>query len=169
MGGASDCDDECAAHTCSCCCGVRLEMTAKERRLFLQKTLLVVVVTFALYPLIRMKSSVPKLAFAIALIALHVVVLFVYFYKVKLKTLDPDWRAVTGRVVALILMIGLLFLAARNEQNGNDVVLLLEMAGLCVIHTFILLLLLVRVRYSTSDEKGHLIQDQEEGGGAAVE
>eukprot|EP01062_Namystynia_karyoxenos_P010899 TRINITY_DN13892_c0_g1_i1.p1 TRINITY_DN13892_c0_g1~~TRINITY_DN13892_c0_g1_i1.p1 ORF type:complete len:206 (+),score=76.00 TRINITY_DN13892_c0_g1_i1:76-618(+) len=138
------------AHSCSCCC-VRFALSYAERRLFLQKCALVIIVTFALFPLVRMKSSIPKLTFTLFLVGLHVVVLIVYLYRVKFRALDPDWRSVAARVLALLLMIGLLFLVARNER-GSDLVLALEMLGLCCIHTVVLLLLMVRVRYKDPPE-----------------
>eukprot|EP01065_Artemidia_motanka_P038128 TRINITY_DN46999_c0_g1_i1.p1 TRINITY_DN46999_c0_g1~~TRINITY_DN46999_c0_g1_i1.p1 ORF type:complete len:170 (+),score=61.27 TRINITY_DN46999_c0_g1_i1:108-617(+) len=138
------------ACSCGCCCGVELQLTRADRRMFLMKTALVVVVTFALFPLIRLKSSVPKLTFTILLVALHLVVLVVYFYRVKLRSLDPDCRSVAARVAALLIAVGLLFLAARQEHDTSDLVLVLEMCGLCAIHTAILALLLVRVRYGSA-------------------
>eukprot|EP00301_Raphidiophrys_heterophryoidea_P000381 c10191_g1_i1.p1 GENE.c10191_g1_i1~~c10191_g1_i1.p1 ORF type:complete len:188 (-),score=40.56 c10191_g1_i1:366-929(-) len=138
-------DDEMYGFTC--CGKLKLGMAKSEFPLFFKKVLFVFVLTYALVPLIRMKSRIPKLSYTIFLVALHVFILFIYFYRVKLRKLDADWKSLLARLMGLALTIAMLLLAAENEQGSSLVVELLLMLLICLIHTVVLLLLMVRVRY----------------------
>eukprot|EP00298_Acanthocystis_sp_HF-20_P021337 c2762_g1_i1.p1 GENE.c2762_g1_i1~~c2762_g1_i1.p1 ORF type:complete len:186 (-),score=65.95 c2762_g1_i1:52-609(-) len=128
------------------CCGIRYIMTERDTKTFLLKTLFVFVLTFSLIPLIQEKEKLSSLTFTIFLVALHVFILIVYFYRVKFRSLDLTWRSVLGRVLALIFTVALLFFVAENEQEGDIVKVIAFMLALCVVHTFVLLLLVVRIR-----------------------
>lgn len=123
-------------------CPYRLET---DWPLFLKKSLFVVVLSYALVPLIAFKQHIPAALFTSGLVVLHVLILVVYVYKVKIRQLDPDWRAFSGRLVAIAFAVWLLDLATRLE-GGTDVgKLCLNMLVLCLAHCFVLALLTVRV------------------------
>lgn len=114
-------------------------------RLFLKKTLFVVVLSYALVPLIAYKQKIPAALFTAGLVVLHVLILVVYVYKVRIRQLDPDWRAFSGRLVAIAFALWLLDLATRLEGGRDILVLCANMLVLCLAHCFVLALLTVRV------------------------
>lgn len=163
--------------------------------LFLKKSLFVVVLSYALVPLIVFKQRIPATLFTVGLVALHVLILVVraparprarplrpvrqpngrgahlvallqtgtesdepvlptppshpapqvYLWRVRIRALDPDWRAFTARLVAIGFAVWLLDLATKLE-GGQDVPrLCLNMLVLCAAHCLVLALLTVRV------------------------
>lgn len=152
-------DDDDEMYAVNCCCGLRLGMAHNELPLFIKKVLFVFVLTFALVPLIGLKSRIPKLAYTLFLVGLHVFILFVYFYRVKLRKLDADWKSVLARLMGLALTIAMLLVAAENEQDTKLLPELLLMLAICSIHTVVLLLLMVRVRYTKSESQVRLINE----------
>uniref|UniRef100_A0A0G4H203 Uncharacterized protein n=1 Tax=Chromera velia CCMP2878 TaxID=1169474 RepID=A0A0G4H203_9ALVE len=152
---------------CNCCGGVRFLMTKRDLRLFLWKTAFVFVFTFALVPLIELENRIPGTVYAVFLIVLHLVILVIYFWRVHFRALDADWRSLTGRIVGLLASIALLYFAAKNEYKSNIGILCGYMFMLVIIHTLILALLTVRVRYRSALGSPHSQQDGEGAQGQA--
>jgi hypothetical protein len=128
------------------CCQVRLELNRQERKLLFWKSLFVVVLSYALVPLILLKSDFPKLAYTLMIVGIHVVVVVIYFFRVRYRDLDHNWRSLAARLLALAFAIALLLLVSESEGMKDLMRLLLLMLALCVVHMLILLLLMVRVR-----------------------
>lgn len=121
-----------------------------EPSLFVRKTLSVFVLAFALLPLISLKSQVPALAYIGALVVLHIGVLGVYFYRVRFRELDPDWRSLVARVAGLGLMVYLLLLVSKFDAEAPMSTLAMQMGVVSVLHTLVLLFLMARVDYGTA-------------------
>ena len=116
-------------------------------RLFLVKTAVVVVASYAFIPLILLhnKGEITALVFALILVGLHLAFIVIYLYKVKFRELDPDWRSLSFRILGLCACLGLLILVAEFLAD-RIWVLSLELLGLCAVHTLILSFLMIEVR-----------------------
>ncbi len=119
--------------------------------LFVRKTAAVFVLSIALVPLIGAKGAVPALLYAGALVVIHVAVLAIYLYRVKIRELDPDLRSLTGRLLALAVVSYLLVVASSFDGDTPWSTLVLQMLGISVLHMVVLLLMMVRV---TRDRAG---------------
>mmetsp|Transcript_4664 Transcript_4664/g.9329 ORF Transcript_4664/g.9329 Transcript_4664/m.9329 type:complete len:167 (-) Transcript_4664:210-710(-) len=136
-------------------CGIQAVTTADERALLVKKTIFVFVLTYALIPLVMLKSDLPKLVYATFLVLLHLFILVVYFYKVNFRALDPDWRSLIARIAALVLTSYILYVAAKRGKGERELLrTCVEMFIICVIHTVVLALLVVRVRYEGYERIG---------------
>lgn len=124
---------------------MRVELT--EPALFIQKTVTVFVVSFALIPLVGFKSDIPAMLYVVSLVVLHLFVLAIYLYRVRIRELDPDARSVIARLLAVAVVVYLLFAVSSFEEGAPRSTLALQMLGLSVLHTAMLALLMVRVRY----------------------
>jgi len=126
---------------------------------------------YALIPLVMMKTELPSMIYTSFLVLLHIFVLVVgrqystfsldhlrwqvYIYKVNFRALDPDWKSLSARVLALVLTSYLLYIAARKKGDKDTptkyredlLQVCIEMFLICIIHTIILVLLVVRIRY----------------------
>eukprot|EP00466_Bigelowiella_natans_P021619 jgi/Bigna1/83970/fgenesh1_pg.119_\ len=139
-------------------CGLSIVSTAEERRLLAKKTVFVFILTYALIPLVMLKSELPKMIYTIFLVLLHVFILVAYFYKVNIRELDPDWKSLCARMTALMFTSYLLYIAARKKKGSKERELVqtcIEMLVICVIHTVVLVLLVVRVRYVETTGAGY--------------
>ncbi|MDP6605158.1 MAG: hypothetical protein QF664_02695 [Dehalococcoidia bacterium] len=124
---------------------MRISLT--DRSLFLSKTLIVFAVSFALIPLIGLKHDLPALLYAAALVLLHVFVLAIYLYRVRVRELDPNVRSLAVRVLALVVVGYLLFAVSSFEEGASQSTLAWEMLALSLLHTVVLLLLMARVTF----------------------
>ena len=122
-----------------------MQLRLVEPRLFLRKTASVFVLAFVLIPLVGMRSELPALLYAGTLVLLHIFVLVIYLYRVRFRELDPDWRSLSARVLALVAVTYLLSAVSRFEAGSPLSQLMLQMLGLSVLHTVMLALLMVRV------------------------
>eukprot|EP01104_Vermistella_antarctica_P017045 TRINITY_DN5964_c0_g1_i1.p1 TRINITY_DN5964_c0_g1~~TRINITY_DN5964_c0_g1_i1.p1 ORF type:complete len:205 (+),score=56.81 TRINITY_DN5964_c0_g1_i1:163-777(+) len=124
-------------------------------RLFLTKTIVIIAASYAFIPLIALfnEGEISAVLFAIILVALHLFFIVIYLYRVRYRELDGDWKSLAYRLLGLIACIGLLFLVA-GTLSENLWVLAAELAALCVVHTFILSLLMVEVRLPGSSSTG---------------
>jgi hypothetical protein len=129
-----------------------MQLRLTNTRLFIRKTVSVFVLALALVPLVSLKSDVPSLAYAAGLVLLHVLVVVVYFYRVRVRELDPDWRSLTVRVLALIFVGYMLYALSSFDSESSLATLGWQMFVLSVLHTLALLLLMVRVGLPTPDE-----------------
>ncbi len=116
-----------------------------DRSLFVKKTVSVFVLSFLLIPLVSLKSDVPVLVYAGALVVLHIFVLIAYFYRVKVRELDSNARSLAARVVALIVVSYLLYVGSSFDDDASYVSLAIQMFAVSVLHTAILLLLTARI------------------------
>ena len=125
-------------------CTVRLA----SPRLFLTKTAVIVVASYAFIPLIALHNAgrISAIAYASILVALHVAFIVIYLYRVRWRELDGgDRRSIAARVLGLVACIYLLYLVADHLADGLGL-LAIELLGLCVVHTVILALLMTVVR-----------------------
>lgn len=124
---------------------MRISLT--DRSLFLGKTLVVFVVSFALLPLVELKHDLPALLYAGALIVLHILVLAVYLYRVRFRELDSNVRSLAARILALVVVSYLLIAVSSFEEGASLSTLAWQMLGVSVLHTAVLALLMVRVTF----------------------
>ena len=130
-----------------------------QPRLFQYKLAFTVVLSYALLPLTLFKSRLPSITYISFIIGIHVIVLFVYFWRVYVCGLDPDWRSLLARLAALALVIGLLFLIA--DESPEDWWLAAWLALLCCVHGLVLALLMVKVEARHPGEDDEPKEDQE--------
>jgi len=114
-------------------------------RLFLSKTVMVFVLSFALIPLLQWKSDLPALAYAGSMVVLHVFILGIYLYRVRFRDLDPDRRSLVARVLGLAITSYLLSTTSSFNAESSVATLALQMLAVSLIHMGILALLMVRV------------------------
>jgi RsiW-degrading membrane proteinase PrsW (M82 family) len=128
-----------------------------QPRLFLRKTAVTLMATFALLPLISLKSDLPALAYLIGLVVLHIAVLVVYVYRVRFRDLDGDLRSLGARVFALAVVTYLLFALSSFSADATRGELMLQLLLVMVLHTVLLLLLMVRVRFGDATSEGRAV------------
>jgi len=133
-----------------CCFGLSIP----NARLFVSKTLFVWAASFAFIPLIALNNSgrITAVAYATILIALHVLFVVIYFWRVSCRELDPNWRSLAARVLGLLASVYLLYVVAGSLPE-NLGLLAIDLMGLCLVHTLILLLLTVKVDGAASSSK----------------
>ncbi len=124
-----------------------MRVTFTDWPLFLQKTVLVFALSFALIPLIGLKHDLPGLTYAALLVVLHIFVLVAYLYRVRFRDLDPNTRSLVARIVALLAVGYLLYAASDFNQGASRTTLAAQMLALSILHTVMLALLMVRVSY----------------------
>jgi len=120
--------------------------------LFLRKTALVVVASYALLPLLVYKSSLPGALYAALLVLIHVGVLFVYLYRVQFGALDVDRISLGGRVLGLVVTVWLLTVVSGWQDHDHLGILAAQMLVLCFVHTVVLMLLMVAVEIDSSSD-----------------
>ena len=120
--------------------------------------------TYLLLPLIWFKSKLPAAAYAGGLVGLHVVVLFVYCYKVAIRQLDPSWQSAAARALGLGLSIWLLLIVSSwADSNVTSVaVFAAQLAVLCGVHTVILAFLMVRLDPSPQQQEARGLLSQQQ-------
>ena len=128
-----------------------------DRNLFLKKTFVIVLATYAFIPIMYLhdQNDLASWAYATILVSLHVGFICIYFWRVKFRSLDPSWRSLAARVLGLLCCVGLLALVAGQLEPDLGR-LAIELLGLCAVHTIILGLLMVKVSYGDApkEEKG---------------
>jgi hypothetical protein len=123
--------------------------TLADPRLFLRKTVTVFALAVLLLPLVRMKSQVPALAYVTVLLALHVAVLGLYFYRTQVRSLDPDRRSLIARVIAVAFLGYLLYVVSRVSADTPTLWLVAQVLVASALHTSLLALLSVKVELQT--------------------
>lgn len=116
-----------------------------DARLFVVKTVSVFVLSLALVPLVALKQELPVLLYAGGLVVLHIFVVGIYVYRVRFRDLDPDWRSLVARVLALAVVTYLLFAGSSFAPDASLVTLTMQMVAVSVLHTLVLVLLMVRI------------------------
>lgn len=122
---------------------VRIELL--DRPLFIRKTVAVFASSFVLLPLLEFRSEVPALLYAAALVVLHVIVLIVYLFRVPMRELASSWRGVAVRVLALAVVLYLLVLLSRFDENASQATLAVQLFFVAVLHAVVLLLISARL------------------------
>ena len=125
-----------------------------EPRLFLVKTASVFLLSLALVPLVAMKQQLPAMLYAGGLVILHIFVLAAYLYRVRFGDLDPDRRSLVARIVALAVVSYLLFAASVFEPGTPIWPMTVQMLGVSVLHTAVLVLLMVRIERTDEQARG---------------
>lgn len=140
-----------------------------DTKLFVSKVLVVVLLSFGLVPLIIYKERISAVAYAAVLVGLHVLILVAYCWKVRIRSLDADWRAVVARVLALAASLFLLSLATHIQASaGNLGLLCTKVAALCVVHMAVLALLSIRSVHTYDKVLEPLVIDPTTAGPAAA-
>ena len=114
-------------------------------KLFLQKTIIIIICTYVFIPLILLHNAgdISSILYAGILVGIHILFIVIYFWKVYFRKLDNSKRALAARVLGLVICVCLLALVAGHLES-NIGRLALDLAGLCVVHTLILGLLMIR-------------------------
>lgn len=117
-------------------------------KLFAAKTLFIWAASFAFVPLVAADNDgrISAVVYAVILVVLHVLFLVIYFWRVRFRELDPSWRSLTARCIGLVASVYLLYLVA-GSLSDDITRLTLDIFGLCFVHTFVLLLLTLKVSY----------------------
>jgi low temperature requirement protein LtrA len=116
-----------------------------EPRLFLWKAASVVLLSAALFPVLAIRDGIPATIYAGALVVLHIAILLIYFYRVKFRELDPDFRALALRVLALIVVSYLLVIVSRFDPDGPKSTLVMQLLAITAFHAILLALVMIRV------------------------
>jgi len=116
-----------------------------DPRLFLIKAFSVLALSFALLPILAIKSSIPAVLYVGLLIVTHIFVLAIYLYRVRFRDLDPNRRSLFARVIALAVVTYLLVVVSRFEPNSSWLTLSYQLVGVTVFHALLLILIMVRV------------------------
>ncbi len=124
-------------------CAVRIEFV--DWPLFVRKTVAVFALTLLLVPLLELKSALPARAYLAGLVLLHLGVLAIYLYRVRLRDVAPDARALLARVAALALVSVPLALVSQFEPGTPTATLLAQALVVAMLHEIVLLLLMARV------------------------
>ena len=121
-------------------------LSIPKPKLFIGKTLFVWAASFAFIPLIAANNAgrITAVTYAAVLIALHVLFLVIYFWRVPFRDLDSNWRSLAARLLGLAASVYLLYIVAGSLPS-NLGLLAIDLLGLCCVHTLILLLLTVKV------------------------
>jgi len=131
-----------------------------DSRLFVRKVVSVFALAFALLPLVSLKTDIPALTYVGSLIVLHVGVVIVYVYRVRFRELDPDWRSLTARLLALGFVIYLLFAFSKFAVDASIGVLAAQLFVLSVLHAAVLVLLMARIEYPPSTSPVGALSDE---------
>ena len=123
--------------------GMRVELL--DRTLFIRKTIAVFAASFALLPLLELRSAVPALTYVVALVVLHVIVLIVYLFRIPMRQLASSWRGVAARVLALAVVFYLLILLSSFDEDASRATLAAQLFLVAVLHAVVLLLLSARI------------------------
>ena len=137
-----------------------MRITMTDWPLFLKKTAAVFALSLLLVPLVELKGGVPAMVYVVGLVALHVFVLGIYFYRIRFRELDPDVRSLLARVGALAFMIYLLAVASDFDQSTPMSTLIMQMAGVSLLHTVVLALLMIRIQYRTQRASTTALADE---------
>ena len=85
-------------------------------------------------------------AYASILIALHLLFIVVYCYRVKVKELDANNKSLGARILGLVFCVALLMVVSQVVTADSDDLkrLALVLLLLCAVHTLILFTLMVK-------------------------
>ncbi len=123
--------------------GCKYELVNK--RVFALKTMFIVAATYLFIPLMLLhdENKITSTVYALTLVALHLLFLIIYFYKVKFMQLDQNKTALFVRLLGLLFCVMLLGLTASSLSDDLGS-LAIELVGLCAVHTLILAFLMMK-------------------------
>jgi len=116
-----------------------------DPRLFMMKALSVLLLSYALLPVLAIKSNIPAVIYVGLLVAIHIFVLAIYLYRVRFRELDPNLRSLFARIIALVVVTYLLVVVSRFDDDSSWLELSLQMAGITVFHAVLLALIMFHV------------------------
>lgn len=117
----------------------------EEPRLFVIKALSVLVLSYALLPILAIKSDVPAYLYVGLMVVIHIFVLAIYVYRVRFQDLDASYRSLIARLIALAVVTYLLVIVSRFDEDASWITLAYQMAGITVFHALLLALIMFRV------------------------
>jgi hypothetical protein len=118
-------------------------VTFERRGQFAWKVALLAATTIALIPILLLKNAWAAQAYLWVLVVVHVAGLFIIGVGVKRHHIAPDARGLAIRLVAILLLVGLLYLASKGLQSSAEGLLFwgslfaiwfLHTAGLALLH-----------------------------------
>jgi hypothetical protein len=113
-----------------------------EPRLFWRKVAMVTLALLVLEPLTYYKLYVPSVMYLSLILAVHVIFLYVYISHVPWRELWADKQGLLARIIGIVI-VG--YLLALVHVSRNLLVILVNILAMSVLHSFILLLLMLRV------------------------
>lgn len=116
----------------------------EQPRLFLLKALSVLILSYALLPILAIKGSIPAYLYVGLMIGIHIFVLAIYVYRVRFRELDASYRSLIARLIALGVVTYLLVVVSRFEDDASWLTLALQMLGVTVFHAMMLALIMFR-------------------------
>ena len=124
-----------------------MRVTMTDWPLFAKKTAMVFALSLLVIPLAQAKGGLPAMAYLMGLAGLHASVLVIYFYRIRVRELDPDARSLILRVAALVVVVYLLAVVSSFDESTPVSSLLVQMLGVSLLHTVVLALLMLRIQY----------------------
>lgn len=118
-------------------------VTFERRGQFAWKVALLAATTIALIPILLMKNAWAAQAYLWILVVIHVAGLFIIGVGVKRHHIAPDARGLVIRLVGIVLLVALLYLASKGLQTSVEGLLFwgslfaiwfLHTAGLALLH-----------------------------------
>jgi hypothetical protein len=103
------------------------------------------VLSYALLPILAVKSSIPAYFYVSLMIVIHILVLVIYVYRVRFRELDASYRSLIARLIALGVVTYLLVIVSRFEDDASWGTLALQMLGVTIFHALLLALIMFRV------------------------
>jgi hypothetical protein len=118
--------------------------------LFLWKCLFVAILSYALIPLQLSKNKMPAFWYASILVALHVGILCLYFWRVRCSEFG---KALLARLVGLAFTCGLLMIVVNEQDRPGQPTWHMYgwIAILCTVHAVILAILMAEVKASGNE------------------
>jgi len=112
---------------------------------FYWKCLVVVFLSYALIPLMKDKEHLSAFWYAFGLIVLHVGILILYFWRVRCAEFG---KGLWARLLGLTVCVALLMLVVQNDDSPDQAswAIYAWIGLLCVVHSFILALLMVELK-----------------------
>ncbi len=118
-----------------------LAIELHEPHLFWRKVATVTFALLALEPLTYYKLYVPSVVYLSLILAVHIIFLYVYVSHIPWRELWADKRGLLARIIGIVI-VG--YLLALVHISQNLWVILLNILAMSVLHSFILLLLMLR-------------------------
>jgi hypothetical protein len=125
-----------------------MRFTLVDRRLFIRKTAIATAAAYLLLPLTAFRTDVPAAICLGALVVLHIFVLGIYLYRVRVSELDPDLRSLVARVAALVVVVYLLYAVSGLGAGASTSTMFLQATAASVLHAVVLGLLMTRMDYT---------------------
>ena len=127
--------------------GTGPRFTFQRRGQFAVKVGLLLATTIALVPILLMKNEWAATIYLWALITVHVLGIVVVAVGVKRHHIAPDRRGLLIRVVAIVLLLGLLYLASKGlDTDAEGWLFWGSLFAIWALHTLGLALLHIRGR-----------------------